>query len=262
MGFLKTVFCLGCLIVMSSIEGRAAPVFTVSGGGSFTDVDNDFLWMTPRFGPGGTSVSIWKGGTLSLSEAGTISLEYIGKEANYADNLFTWGSFSGGTTIFSTGPSSPNPVGQTSASPFPPVAINSSTFPGVVSAGALPFSFYVNQTGSNRANGSLDIGYWPLPVGAGSAGETKRFGPVVYALLDDGKTDNDYDDMIVRLTVSEVPEPTTLMLAATAIPPAAGWLLRRRRRDNDKKLQGGSPRDCVSTSAAAIRRAASRVGAT
>ena len=67
-------------------------------------------------------------------------------------------------------------------------------------------------------------------MGAGLAGGTKRFGTVVYALLDDGKTDNDYDDMIVRLTVTEVPEPTTLMLAAVGIVPVAGWALRRHRR--------------------------------
>ena len=230
MGLLKTLFCLCSLSVMNAVEVYAAPVFTVSGGGLFTDVGNDFLWLTPRFGTGGNSVSIWKGGTLSLSESGVVTLDYIGKEANFANNMFKCGALSGGTSIFSTGASSPNPAGQTAATPFPPAALSSSTFPGATSAGTLPFSFFVNQMGMNKQNGSSDIGYWPLPGGAAPGGGPQSFGNVVYALLDDGATDDDYDDMIVRLTVTEVPEPTTLALAAAGMVPAVGWALRRRRR--------------------------------
>ncbi|MGA1618613.1 MAG: PEP-CTERM sorting domain-containing protein [Pirellulales bacterium] len=36
--------------------------------------------------------------------------------------------------------------------------------------------------------------------------------------------------MIVRLTVVEVPEPTTLALAVAGVLPVAGFVLRRRRR--------------------------------
>jgi hypothetical protein len=228
----KTLLILMTLLVVSvgRADAQSGPELTVTGGGFFIDSENDFLWLTPRFGSGGQAVRLWRGGTLALSEPGMITLEYIGKEANYADNAFLWGGLSGGTPVFSTGDSSPNPVGQTAASPFPPVSVATSTVPGMVPAGVLPFSFFVNQTGSNKPNGSSDIAYWPLPVGAGLAGGTKRFGTVVYALLDDGKTDNDYDDMIVRLTVTEVPEPTTLMLAAVGIVPVAGWALRRHRR--------------------------------
>lgn len=218
------------VVSVGRAEPQPGPVLTVTGGGFFTDRDNDFLWLTPRFGNGGQAVRLWRGGTLALSEPGMITLEYIGKEANYADNAFLWGGLSGGVPVFSTGGSLPNLVGQTAASPVPPVALATSNVPGIVAAVALPFSFFVNQTGSNKPNGSSDIAYWPLPVGAGLAGETKRFGTVVYALLDDGKTDNDYDDMIVRLTVTEVPEPTTLALLAAGILPAIGWKLRRYGR--------------------------------
>lgn len=232
---LKALFCLGCLVVMNAVDAHAAPLFTVSGGSSFTDNANNFLWLTPRFGAQGSEVSIWRGGTLALSGPGLVTLEYIGKEAQYANNEFKWGAFSGGTTIFSTGPSSPNPVGQTAATPFPPAAVASWTVPGLTSAGTLPFSFFVNQKATNKPNGSLDIGYWPLPGGASLAGGSQSFGTVVYALLDDGKTDDDYDDMIVRLTVTEVPEPATLALAATAMAPAAGWVLRNQRRKRSRK---------------------------
>ncbi len=235
----ELIVSLSCWLLVVSPHAHAAPIFTISGGGSYNDADNDFLWLTPRFGPQGSKVSIWKGGTLALSEAGSVTLEYIGKEAQFANNMFMWGALSGGTTIFSTGPSSPNPVGQTAATPFPPAAVDSSTFPGLTSAGTLPFSFFVNQTATNKANGSTDIGYWPLPEAAGGGGSTRRFGTVVYALLDDGKSDNDYDDMIVRLTVTEVPEPTALALAAAGIVPAAGWLLRRRRKSADETMNRG-----------------------
>lgn len=75
-------------------------------------------------------------------------------------------------------------------------------------------------TESSRSDGSYAL----------SGGGPQSFGNVVYALLDDGATDDDYDDMIVRLTVTEVPEPTTLALAAAGMVPAVGWALRRRRR--------------------------------
>lgn len=229
---LRMIVSLSACLVLGSATLRAAPLFTVSGGGAYTDVDNDFLWMTPRFGAKENKVAIWKGGTLELSAAGVVTLEYIGKEAQFANNAFKWGALSGGATIFSTGPSSPNPVGQTAANPFPPVALATSTAAGEVPAGIVPFSFFVNQTGKNKPNGSSDIGYWPLPGGAVVTGGNRSFGNVVYALLDDGKSDDDYDDMIVRLTVTEVPEPTTLALAAIAMAPAAGWVLRRRRRNS------------------------------
>lgn len=243
MRLLQTFFCLSGLFIMNPAEVLAAPLFTISGGSLLTDGDNDFLWLTPRFGPDGNSVSIWQGGTLAITAPGMVSLDYIGKEAQFANNEFAWGALSGGTTIFSTGPSSPNPVGQTAATPFPPAAVASSTFPGVTAAGTLPFSFFVNQTGTNKPNGSVDIGYWPLPGDTPMDGGSQSFGSVVYALLDDGTIDNDYDDMIVRLTVTEVPEPATLGLAAVGIVPAAGWVLRRRQRNNDRKPPGGSPRD-------------------
>jgi hypothetical protein len=37
----------------------------------------------------------------------------------------------------------------------------------------------------------------------------------------------------VRLTVTEVPEPTALALAVAGMFPAAGWVLRRRRKHAD-----------------------------
>jgi hypothetical protein len=45
--------------------------------------------------------------------------------------------------------------------------------------------------------------------------------------------------MIVRLTVTEVPEPTTLAMAAMGMLPVAGWVLRSRRRRRCSQPAGG-----------------------
>jgi hypothetical protein len=242
MKFAVTMFAvlgIGGLSAMNAMPTQAGPVFTANGGEFFTDRDNDFLWLTPRFGSGGEAVRIWQGGELMLSAPGMITLEYIGKEAKYVDDAFLWGASSGGQTVFTTGPASPNPVGQTAATPMPPTALDVWVVPGVVAAGGLPFSFFVSQAGRSEPNGSSNIGFWPLPVGGGLGGEAKQFGTVVYALLDDGKTDNDYDDMIVRLTVAEVPEPTSLAMAAMGMLPVAGWMIRGRRRRRCSQTAGG-----------------------
>ena len=41
---------IGGLLAMTPGPAQAGPVFTVTGGGFFTDRDNDFLWLTPRLG--------------------------------------------------------------------------------------------------------------------------------------------------------------------------------------------------------------------
>ena len=61
---------IGAGAAVSSGIAQAGPIFTVTGGGSFIDRDNDFLWLTPRFGSGGQAVRIWQGGELSSASRG------------------------------------------------------------------------------------------------------------------------------------------------------------------------------------------------
>lgn len=202
---------------------HAAPFFTVTSGSAFDTFLESFLWVGPRFGD--NEVNLWEGGVLGLSEPGVVTLEYIGKEALYADNIFRWN----GVDIFTTGPGGEANLikGQTTATPFPPAALETYVVPGVAPAGVVPFSFYITFLAEEELNdGNLDIAFWPIP--GTTAPSPINFGSVVYAMLDDENvTDSDHDDMIVRLTVAPVPEPATLAGAATGLFGGL-WLVRRR----------------------------------
>jgi len=222
------VFLASLLCVLSCAwrAGRAiaAPVFTVSGGTAVLTSLETFLWVTPRFNG---DVLLWEQGVIGLSEPGKVSIEYVGKEAFYADNIFRWD----GTDIFSTGPSSPLIAGQTAATPFPPLPLATYEVPGVVPAGPLPLSFFISETSKAVPNdGNPDIAYWPLPTDISS--NPYDLGSVVYVMLDDeNPVDTDHDDMIIQLSVvtPPVPEPRSLSLAVVGILPLAGWMLHRRR---------------------------------
>jgi hypothetical protein len=205
---------------------HAAPFFTVTGGTTFDTFLESFAWVGPRFGD--NEVNLWEGGILGLSEPGVVTLEYIGKEALNADNIFRWN----GVQIFTTGPGGEANLikGQTAATPFPPVALETYVVPGVVPAGTVPFSFFIT-VGTPRDvpnDGNLDIAFWPIP--GTTSPSPINFGSVVYAMLDDEDvSDSDHDDMIVRLTVAPVPEPATLAGAVTGLLGGL-WLVRRRAR--------------------------------
>lgn len=219
------------LILATTVGGatsaQAVPFFTVTGGTSFVTDLESFLWVTPRIGPNNDQVVLWEGATVGLSEPGFITLDYIGKEALFANNVFRWNGFD----IFTTGPSSPLTTGQTAATPFPPAALATYVVPGVVSAGTLPFSFFITEFSKVVPNdgSTLDIGIWPLPGDV--SGSPINFGSTIYLMLDDeNAVDSDHDDMIVRMTVTPVPEPGMLAVAGVVALPLAGWVRARWRR--------------------------------
>ncbi len=211
--------------LLSGMPAVASPVFTLAGGTSIVDVGNDFLWI---------GSNITEEGTLGLSEPGFVTVEYIGKEAGFAATEFWLGSLTspGGTRIATTNtPTPPFIEGQTAATPFPPPGIARGLAPylsPMVGAGAVPFYFRVpDNADAIVENGHVatidapnDVGFW-WPSDA--------LGNVVYVLLDDGggvtpgePSDNDHDDMIMRLTVSAVPEPGTLAMLMAGLGLLAG----------------------------------------
>jgi len=210
----------------------AAPFFTLAGGADVADVGNDFAFIN------GTGAIIRESqagnvATISVTGPGNIRIEYIGKEALFSNNLFNWGALAGGTLVSDSGPNPPQTVGDTVG--IPPASLANGLAPLVVpvAAGLLPFNFVITATGNVVPNGHAgpgndDVAFFfadamgnPLPLGGTSS--------VAYLLLDDGGGggDDDHDDMIMRLTVTEAPEPGTLAVLGATL---AGLGFARRRK--------------------------------
>jgi hypothetical protein len=145
-------------------------------------------------------------GTLSSAlPAGNATFTYLGNESGNT-NLFTFAI--GSQTL-------------TESSAL------GATIGGTVGAGALGFSFTDTNTGTTFSNGSLSIVYVPhvttigLPV-------NQTFDYVI-GFNDNGSIDGDFDDFVVGVNVTPVPEPETyaMMLAGLG---AMGFMLRRQRR--------------------------------
>jgi hypothetical protein len=159
--------------------------------------------------PGVGSFSSGLFATVWVSGPATVTYEYMGSESGYNTSLFAT-FFSGtGTVIESAGSRA---VGT------------------VNTGGILDFSFW-DGVGS-RIHNSLGAGFTGtsnpsfLILGSGAT----RSGATSYLLgyNDSFRGDADFDDLVVRVSVSPIPEPSTyaLMLAGLA---AVGFVARRRR---------------------------------
>ena len=165
---------------------------------SFTGYSGQPLTVT-----GAQNTGFW--GSLFSTTAGTFSATYLGNESGFTNNF----SFGLGNSLLES-----NLLGRT---------ITSS-----VGAGTIGFSFSDNSgTGNTFSNGSVQT----RPLGfAILNGQTNAFGTFQYLLgFNDSFTgDADYDDFVVGVNFSPVPEPETyaMLLAGLGL---IGYSARRRK---------------------------------
>jgi hypothetical protein len=154
-----------------------------------------------------------------------LTLEFFGAEAGYVNNFVYSGS-----TIFTH-----NGGLNIAPSLSSPKATFTTTIGG---SGPLPFQFKVNSGAGSVTNGSnpndfagrsLGPNFFatcnPFSQAAGAGGTNCNS---VYLFLDDGGAgpDDNHDDLLVRASISQVPEPATIF---TGLAGFGLFLVRRQK---------------------------------
>lgn len=222
----KTVGRACCLCVfagfaaLAGAAGVSAATLTIVGGSSssLTSTYNPSGSAIPGIGNGTaikTFTSFGAGqGLLVSPENVYLTFDYVGKEAAYTNELKL---IFGNTLLFDT---AINSAGATSG----PMLFDVLSNPG-----AVPFYFQSVTNGNKKAtNGGsvasgLAIAFACLVPG----------GNVCYAFFDDGGAgpDKDWDDMVIRITATDIPTPlpAALPLFAGGLG-LLGFVARRRRK--------------------------------
>jgi hypothetical protein len=196
---MKTKFlgliCAGLMLIAGSAQAAVLsldPTNSTGGNlaGNFDSAASGGLVSS------GQAITIYSGpviaggvGGLQLDSSADLNVEYLGKEAGFT-NIFHLGG-----DLFDTSVTVP-PVTQTVLG---------------VASGIIPFLFQSSGGGGLSAeNGG------PIPAGLEIAFANLGDGSFL-ALFNDPGSDVDYDDMVVRISVSQVPLPAAAWLLISAI---------------------------------------------
>jgi hypothetical protein len=191
-------------ILLAAGPASAAVVSLSVSGGSGSTLPSSFGSFPPISGlvtPGVTPITEFNTanaatGGLQVSNPGIVHFQYVGFDASYQNSFG-----SGLTTLFTTAGSAVGDTAQIVAS----------------GAGLVPFFFHTNGGGTpaGTANNGGPITS-PLSVAFADLGDGSFL-----ALFNDGggspTDDKDYNDMIVRVSVSPVPLPAAAWLLISAV---------------------------------------------
>jgi len=225
----QRAFATSLFLFVLVAGGHAATINLVGGtagtipGGQINEFIVNGLFPGPNIGGYyGAEVQF------EASADATITFDYFGAEGDFVNSFLYLAS-----VLFT------HPGGMILA-PNLATPLDSASFAQAPGTGLIPFSFTVNSGAGGFANGSnpddstgtaaapnFFASCDPSGMSAGSGGTSCAS---LYVFLDDGGGGNDdnHDDMLVRISISEIPEPGTWILFGAGLILLGG--LRRRQR--------------------------------